>query len=64
MEAEKKQTLNHIDYKNIISLRNYLNPHARMHGRKRTQFKAKDQRDFTRSVKRARFMALLPYIQH
>lgn len=55
---------NHIDYKDITRLRNHLNPHARMMSRKRTGFKAKEQRDFARSVKRARFMALLPYINH
>ncbi|MEZ4103754.1 MAG: 30S ribosomal protein S18 [Candidatus Paceibacterota bacterium] len=35
-----------------------------MFSRKRTGFSAKAQRDFARSIKRARFMALMPYIQH
>lgn len=58
------QTVNHIDYKNITKLRNHINPHARMNSRKRTGFKAKEQRDFARAIKRARFMALLPYISY
>lgn len=54
----------HVDYKDIRQLRNQLNPHARMFNRRRTRFGAKRQRDFARAVKRARFMALVPYIQH
>ena len=55
---------NHIDYKDINRLANHLNPHSRMNSRKRTGFKVKEQRDFARSVKRARFMALVPYISY
>lgn len=61
---QKIQTVNHIDYKNISKLRNHINPHARMNSRKRTGFKAKEQRDFARAIKRARYMALLPYISY
>jgi len=59
-----KQTINHIDYKDITRLRSYVNPHARIMSRKRTGLKAKDQRDLARAIKRARFMALLPYVAH
>lgn len=55
---------NHIDYKDVPRLTANLNPHARMHSRKRTGLSAKAQRDFARAVKRARFMALVPYIQY
>lgn len=60
----KKAALEHIDYKDITSLSAYLNPHARMFSRRRSGFSAKAQRDFARAVKRSRFMALMPYIQH
>ncbi len=60
----KKDAIEHIDYKDITSLGAYVNPHARMMNRRRTGFSAKAQRDFARSIKRARFMALMPYIQH
>lgn len=59
-----KHYTNHIDYKNVIALRSHINPHARMNSRKRTGFKAKEQRDFARAIKRARFMALLPYLSY
>ena len=58
----KKATAQHIDYKDITRLGNYINPHARMNSRKRTGFTAKAQRDFAQAIKRARFMALMPYI--
>ena len=54
----------HVDYKDITSLKNHINPHARMMSRKRTGMSAKGQRNFARAIKRARFMALVPYIQH
>ncbi len=60
----KKATIEHIDYKDITRLSAHVNPHARMLNRRRTGFSAKAQRDFARAVKRARFMALMPYIQH
>lgn len=58
----KKAALEHIDYKDITGLSNNINPHARMNSRRRTGFSAKAQRDFARAIKRARFMALMPYI--
>ena len=58
----KKAALEHIDYKDITSLSNYINPHARMNSRRRTGFSAKGQRNFATAIKRARFMGLLPYV--
>ncbi len=64
---EEKQTINestHIDYKDITRLNTHTNPHARMFNRRRTGFSAKGQREFARATKRARFMALLPFVSH
>jgi len=58
----KKVAVEHIDYKDITRLANHINPHSRMNSRKRTGFTAKAQRDFAQAIKRARFMALMPYI--
>ena len=63
-EKQQKNESNHIDYKDIARLRANTNPHARMFNRRRTGFTAKTQRDFARSIKRARFMALLPFVNH
>ena len=64
-ETETKTVVStHIDYKDITTLKNHVNPHARMMSRKRTGFTAKQQRDFARATKRARFMALMPFVSH
>lgn len=64
MEKTETKNVTHIDYKDITSLGNHINPHARILSRKRTGLKAKEQRDLARAIKRARFMALLPYVAH
>lgn len=65
---EKEQSVNaplhHIDFKDITRLVVNVNPHARMMSRRRTHLSAKGQRNFATAVKRARFMALMPYIKH
>jgi len=63
-DKEKLTVSNHVDYKNVQKLRNHTNPHARMFSRKRTNYTAKEQRNFARAIKRARFMALLPYVKY
>lgn len=68
MEKETTQTVNmplhHVDYKDITRLGGMVNPHARMMSRRRTGLSARGQRNFARAIKRARFMALMPYIKH
>ena len=69
MNKENKDTnqstdMNRIDYKDILQLKSHTNPHARMYARKRTGLSAKKQRDFATAIKRARFMALLPFVSH
>lgn len=55
--------IQHVDYKDIDLLKQFINPHGRVMSRKRTNLTAKQQRAVEAAVKRARFMALLPYIQ-
>ena len=63
-EKNTKSESMHIDYKDITRLKTQVNPHARMHNRRRTGFTAKGQRDFAKAIKRARFMALIPFVSH
>jgi len=51
-----------VDYKDVKSLREFVNPHGRMLSRKRTNLSAKQQRQMDNAVKRARFMGLMPFI--
>ncbi len=62
-DKKSEQKIEHIDYKDVIKLRALMNAHARMMGRSRTGLSAREQRSFGEAVKRARFMALLPYVQ-
>ena len=52
----------HFDYKNTELLKEHINPHARILNRRRTKLAAGDQRSLANAIKRARFMALMPYI--
>ena len=58
----KQHNIEHIDYKDIDILKKFLNPHARIQGKKRTNVSATNQRKLALAVKRARFMGLLPYV--
>ncbi|MBX4192315.1 30S ribosomal protein S18 [Candidatus Parcubacteria bacterium] len=51
-----------IDYKDVETLKKFLNPHGKIMSRRRTQLSAVNQRALAEAIKRARFMALLPYI--
>jgi small subunit ribosomal protein S18 len=55
--------IQHVDYKDVDLLKQFINPHGRLMARTRTGLTAKQQRAVEQAVKRARFMALLPYIQ-
>jgi len=55
--------LKHIDYKDIEILKRFLNPHGRILSRRQSNLSAKHQRQMEQAVKRARFMALLPYVE-
>lgn len=52
-----------VDYKDIELLKQFINPHGRILGRRRSNLTAKQQRAVEEAIKRARFMALLPYVQ-
>lgn len=54
--------LQNIDYKDAETLKKFLNPHGKIMPHRRTGLSAANQRELAQAVKRARFMALLPYI--
>ncbi len=51
-----------VDYKDVGYLRQFMNPHAKMLSKKRTGMPADKQRQIALAIKRARYMALLPYL--
>lgn len=52
-----------IDYKDVPVLRKYISERGKILGRARSGICARHQRQVTRSVKRARYLALLPFVQ-
>ncbi len=50
-----------IDYKDLHTLRNYVTESGKIVPSRITGTKAKYQRQLTTAIKRARFLALLPY---
>jgi small subunit ribosomal protein S18 len=59
---KKIEAVKNIDYKDVDTLKKFINPNARILGRKKTNMKATQQRELASAIKRARFMGLLPYI--
>jgi small subunit ribosomal protein S18 len=55
--------IQHVDYKDVDLLKQFVNPHGRVMSRTKTNLTAKQQRQVEAAVKRARFMGLLPYVQ-
>ena len=58
----KQHNIKHIDWKDVETLKRFINPHGRMIASKRSDVSAKYQKMLATAVKRARFMGLLPYI--
>lgn len=51
-----------IDYKDVRLLQKYVSEKGRMIPRRITSVSAKSQRALAQAIKRARFLALLPYV--
>lgn len=51
-----------IDYKNVELLKKYTNKRGKIIARRLSGLCAKHQRKVTAEIKRARYMALLPYV--
>jgi small subunit ribosomal protein S18 len=52
-----------IDYKDLSRMRRYVSDRARIEPRRKTGNCAKHQRALTLAIKRARHLALVPFIQ-
>ena len=57
-----ENSVKELDYKDIETLKNFINPHARLLSRKKTGLSARHQRMVARAIKRARFMGFMPYV--
>ncbi|MBN8643951.1 MAG: 30S ribosomal protein S18 [Planctomycetes bacterium] len=51
----------YVDWKDVENLRRMMSPNGKILTRKRLGASAREQRMISQAIKRARFMALLPY---
>lgn len=56
--------IHEIDYKDIMMLKNYITESGKIVPSRITGTRAKYQRQLSRAIKRARYLALLPYTDH
>lgn len=61
-QREEIEIKKFVDYKDVAYLRQFMTPHAKMLPKKRTGIPADKQRQIALAIKRARYMALLPYL--
>ena len=61
-EREEIEHKKFVDYKDVGYLRQFLSPHANILAKKRSGVAADRQRQIALAIKRARYMALLPYL--
>ena len=62
MAYRKKSDVKYFDYKDFKTLQRYVNPYGQIETRKKTGLSAKQQRQLTTAIKRARHLALLPFV--
>ncbi|MBP6975599.1 MAG: 30S ribosomal protein S18 [Candidatus Moranbacteria bacterium] len=62
LETKQLKKLALIDYKDAYFLRKFMNSQGKMYPPKKHGLSAKQQRRLAQAVKRARFMALVPYV--
>lgn len=60
----KKYNIKHVDWRDIHLLKKFLNVNGRILPMKKTNCSAKEQKMVEMAVKRARYMALLPYTDY
>jgi small subunit ribosomal protein S18 len=56
------QKLERIDYKDAYFLRRFLNSQGKIYPPKKYGLSTKQQRGLVQAIKRARYMALIPYV--
>lgn len=59
----KKINIKHIDWRDVELLRRFLDQNGRILPRRRSHLTSTTERKLAGAVKKARFMALLPYIE-
>lgn len=62
MNGKRKPDIQHFDYKDIKTLQKFVNQFGQIEPATKTGLSAKQQRTLATAVKRARHLALLPFV--
>lgn len=62
MKRAKKPSPRYFDYKDVDILKRYIDSYGQIEPRSKTGLSAKSQRNLAVAVKRARHIALLPFV--
>lgn len=62
MKKYKKDISVRFDYKDVKTLQRYMDPYGRIEPISKTGLSAKQQRQLAVAIKRARHLALLPFV--
>lgn len=63
MKRFKKDAPVFFDYKDVKTLQRYINAYGQIEPATKTNLSAKQQRQLTTAIKRARHLALMPFVQ-
>lgn len=58
----KKDTPEYFDYKDVKTLQRYINAYGQIESVTKTGLSAKQQRQLATAIKRARHLALMPFV--
>ncbi len=58
----KRSDVAYFDYKDFKTLQRYVNMYGQIEARKKTGLTESQQRQLSRAIKRARHLALLPFV--
>ncbi len=62
MKRAKKPSPRYFDYKDVDTLKRYIDSYGQIEPRSKTGLNAKSQRSLAVAIKRARHLALLPFV--
>ena len=62
MKKMKKDVTLYFDYRDVKTLNRYIDPYGRIEPISKTSLTAKQQRQLATAIKRARHLALMPFV--
>lgn len=64
MKKQENRKITFFDYKDFKTLQRFMNVYGQIESQRKTGLSAKQQRALSTAIKRARHIALLPFVSH